>query len=53
VLRGLPLGLVCERRGEAAREATCERMLRASVLEERWAKGEREGRVECELELEV
>jgi hypothetical protein len=55
VLRGLPLGLVCERRGEAARDATCERMLRASVLEERWAKGEREGRVEveCEFELEV
>jgi hypothetical protein len=45
-LSGLPLGLpiVFERRGEAAREATWERMFLASVLAER-----REGRPELEL----
>jgi hypothetical protein len=49
VLSGLPLGLVFERRGEAAREATCERMFRASVLAERWPYGESDGRPELEL----
>jgi hypothetical protein len=49
VLRGLPLGLVFERRGEAAREATCVRMSRASVLAERWLYGESDGRPELEL----
>lgn len=51
VLRGLPLGVVFERRGEAAREATWERMLRASMLAERRLKGDRDGRVEDEVEL--
>ena len=52
VLSGLPLGVAVERRGEAAREATWERMLRASVLAERRLKGEREGRVAAvEVEL--
>jgi len=49
VLSGLPLGLVLERRGEAAREATCVRMSRASVLAERWLYGESDGRPEFEL----
>lgn len=48
VVSGLPLGVVFERRGEAAREATWERMLRASVLE-RWLKGEADGRPELEV----
>lgn len=50
VVSGLPLGVVFERRGEAAREATWESMLRASVLE-RWLKGEIEGRPDPEFEV--
>lgn len=49
VLKGLPLGLEFERRGEAAREATCERMLRASVLAERWLREEVDVLPELEL----
>lgn len=41
VLSGLPEGLELVRRGEAARDATCDRMFLAStLLGERWARGE-------------
>lgn len=48
---GLPLGVVvAERRGEAAREATCERISRASVvLEERAPRGDIDVRIGLEL----
>ena len=47
VFSGLPLGVeVAERRGDAAREATCERMSRASVvLDERAPRGDIDVRV--------